>query len=761
LLAEVRQRLSSERVVTLVGTGGIGKSRLAHRLAQAERGTFRDGCWLVDLVPVTSAALVSSTVATVLGLRAESGMPDPAWTTGRVADFVADREAILVLDGCEHVREAVADLVHRLRVACPRLGILVTSRRRLGISGEVVIRVPPLTVPDPGTRVPPEGLLQFEAVSLFVDRATFARADFRLSAGNAVAIAALCTGLEGNPLAIELAAARAGSLAPHTMLEQLTDRYRLLSGGPRDAPERHRSLSACVQWDYDLCTPPERALWARMTVFTGGCEWAAARSVCAGEEVDPDDVVPILSALAERSILLAVEEPDGRARYVLPPSLAEFGRKELQRVGQVDRWRGRHLDWCAALGQELRGQWVGDRQPELLRRATRAHADIRTALDYAVTGGADRAEDGLGLVTDLDSFWVTAGLAQEARHWLEATLATGCGMPADRALAMVLLARFCGLQHDLAPARAWAAQAAAATEDSDDRAAGLLGVFNSMIAAWEGRLQAAVEESERSVGLLHRAEDRAGELLARTIHGVCLGMAGDAEAAVSAFETAIDLAGETGEMFRRSFCLTGLGEQALLRGDPEQAEELFLEALRVKAELGDRFGVAVALDCLGRAAVARDCPRRAAILLGAAGSTWDSIGMSATGNPFASRSAPFDGIRQARAQLGKQAFREEFRRGSALSEEQAVTYALDDVDPGREPARAPSPLTRRETEVAELVAEGLSNPEIATRLVISVRTAQGHVENILRKLGFTSRAMIASWVTHRRAQHDQSAPAAP
>jgi ATP/maltotriose-dependent transcriptional regulator MalT len=375
-----------------------------------------------------------------------------------------------------------------------------------------------------------------------------------------------------------------------------------------------------------------------------------------------------------------------------------------------------------------------------------------------------RAAAGLRIATDLDTFWVTAGLAQEARHWLETILATGEGAPADRALAMVLLARFCGLQHDLAPARIWAGQAAAeAGISGDDRARGLLAVFAAMIAVWDGDLEAAVEESGRALGLLRRAGDRAGELLALSIHGLCLGFAGTTDAAVSTFESAIVLAQETGETFRQAFCLAGLGEQALVRGEPERAEELFLAALRAKAQLGDRFGVAVALDSLGRAAVASGRARRGAILLGAAGSTWDAIGMRETGNPFAIRSTPSDGIRLARTQLDKRTFRAEFRRGSLLAQEQAVAYALGDsavLDEGRPPV-APSPLTRRETEVAELVAEGLSNPEIAERLVISTRTAQGHVENILRKLGFTSRAMIAAWVTHRRAQKEQPQPAPP
>ena len=738
---------------------------MARRVAEDEASVYGDGCWVVDLASVPDPALVATTVAGALGLHVEVESGHPAGTTGLVGDFVADREALLVLDGCERVREAAADLVHLLRTESPRLRILVTSRQRLGISGEVVLRVPALTVPDPREDVSPEGLRQFESVSLFVDRATLARSDFRLSSANVPAVAEICVALEGHPLALELAAARAESLTPHTMLTQLADRYRLLRHGPRDAPERHRSLEACVEWDFDLCTREQRALWSRMSVFADGCDLEAASAICTGEGMAAEDLPDHMSALVEKSIVVAGEGRDGETRYAVHGLLAEFGVRQLIRTRELDRWRGRHLDWYADLAAGFRAQGVGRRQAQLLRRTRREHANIRAALEFCVTDVAStRTETGLRIATDLDTFWVTAGLAQEARHWLETTLATGCGAAADRALAMVLVARFCGLQHDLELAQTWAAQAAAeAAVAEDDRARGLLAVFSAMIAAWGGDLDAAVEEAGTAVELLRRVDDRAGELLARYVLGLCLGFAGAVDAAVSALEDAIALARETGESFRQSFCLAGLGEQALLRGEPERAEELFLAALRAKAELGDRFGVAVALDSLARAAVAAGRASRGAVLLGAAGSMWDAIGMGETGNPFASRATPYDGIRQARAQLDKRTFRAEFRRGSALAEDQAMAYALgEDLDLDREPVPAmPSPLTRRETEVAALVAEGLSNSEIAQRLVISVRTAQGHVENILRKLGFTSRAMIASWVTHRRAQQERPQPAPP
>ena len=463
---------------------------MASRVLEDERSTYRDGCWLVDLAAVPGPALVATTVAGVLGLHVDVESGHSAGTSGLVADFVADREALLVLDGCEHVREAAADLVHRLRLESPRLRILVTSRQRLGISGEVVLRVPPLTLPDPGADMTPEGLPQFEAVSLFVDRAMLAGPDFRLSSTNARAVAEVCVALEGNPLALELAAARIESLTPHTMLTQLADRYRLLSRGPRDVPERHRSLEACVHWDFDLCTPQEQALWSRLSVFAGGCDLETATAVCAGDGVDPDHILDLLSALVEKSVVVTEEGSDGGTRYTLPESLAEFGRQQLRREGQLDLWRGRHLDRCA----EPRGRVpaaVGGR-PAGRAAASGAHGARQHPGGVGVLRRGWRlgpGRTGLRIATDLDTFWVTAGMAQEARHWLETALASGAGSPADRALAMVLLARFCGFS-TTSPGRAWAAQAAAIAGDSDDRAHGLLGVFGAMIAAWDGDAEA-------------------------------------------------------------------------------------------------------------------------------------------------------------------------------------------------------------------------------------------------------------------------------
>jgi predicted ATPase/DNA-binding CsgD family transcriptional regulator len=736
----------------------VGKTRLALQVLEDERRGFPDGAWVAYLADLADPNLLEPTIASAVGLRSHTATPATFLT-----DFLADRRALLVLDGCERVVPVVADAVVRLREACPELRIVATSRQRLGVSGEAVVLVPPLTTPDPATPHTADALTHIEAVALFVDRARLASSDFELTEENAQAVAELCAALEGIPLALELAAARIGILSPQEMVRQLADRFRLLDQGYRDAPDRHQSLRSCVEWSYELCTASEQTMWCRLSALPGGCDLAGATAVCVGDGIDAGDVLDLIGSLVDKSVVRASHAPDGSVRYGLLDHIAAYGRDRLRASSQLEHWRRRQAEWCADLAERFRTDWVGAHQAELLRQMRREHANVRAALEFCFADDA-MPEAGLRIATDLDYFWLTTGLADEARHWLEVGIASHGGEPAERSLAMVLAARFAGLQHDLVQARLWLDQAPVEAETADDaRTGGLLLVLTSALAVWDGDAGSAVEASGQAIPLLHEAGDVAGELLALHMSGTCHAFAGDRVGAVAAYERAVALAEQHGETFRMAYALTGLGDEALATGEAARADELFGQALRMKAALGDRMGVAVALDSLGRSATALGDGERAAILLGAAESIWDVIGMHETRNPFATASSPSEGISQARSLLGKKAFRVAFRRGSTLTDERAISYALGEALGVDQTPEEPSPLTRRETEIAELVAEGLSNPQIAKRLVISVRTAQGHVENILRKLGFTSRAMIAAWVTERRAQAEASrtVPALP
>jgi non-specific serine/threonine protein kinase len=399
----------------------------------------------------------------------------------------------------------------------------------------------------------------------------------------------------------------------------------------------------------------------------------------------------------------------------------------------------------------------GPRQPDWLRLLRPEHANLQAALGY-LTETAEGAADAVTMARKLDLYWSASGLLDEGRHWLEIALATGAGTPQERALAMGVAARYAVLQHDRDRATELVqAGTVVARTIQDSPALGLLQIPAAMLAVWAGTPTVAAEQADSAVSLLRHAPDPSDELLALFVAGVCHGFARNPVEASARHRRCITRADEVGERHMKALATTGLGEHELAAGRLDEATALFGEAIVVSRDLTDRLGLAVGLDSMGRVAVTEGRGERATLLLGAAESVWDAVGMSETGNPFAFAPTRSNGLQQARKLLGKQRFREMFRRGAQLGLEGAVTFALEtDENPDLPPSAAlePSPLTRRELEVADLVADGLSNPEIAARLVISVRTAQGHVENILRKLGFNSRSLIAAWVTQRRLAAD-------
>ena len=757
MLADVHTHLASSRLVTLVGPGGVGKTRVALRIADAARRTFPDGCWVVPLGALAEPDLLNPAVAEALGLYGADG----PWQVDVLADFLAERTALLVLDNCEQLLAEVSDLVQGLRAACPNVRFLLTSRRPLRLSGEDVLVVPPLGLPDDETVATPETIAHHEAVNLFLDRAVSARSDFRLTADNAPVVSALCRDLDGLPLAIELAAARIRALSPQEIRESLAERLSVLNLGYRDADERHQSLRACIDWSYQLCTPHEQRFWARSSVFTG-YDLAAATAVCAADDLPAGEIFDLMTALVDQSIIVAEPDAVGHTRYRMLTDIREFGLERAEKDGELHGMQERHATWCAELVAEFDAVVGGPHQADWLGLLRLERANLRSALEHFAEA-PDGADVGLVMARRLDLYWSASGLLDEARHWLEVELAGEAGTAQERGLAMALAARFAVLQNDRPAARDLlerGLEAVAATDDT--RGLGVLLVPAAMVSVWDGRPGEAADQADRAVSLLRTASDLRGELQALFFAGVCHGFAGHEVEGADRHRQCIARADDVGERHIKALAVAGLGEHELAAGRLDEAAALFREAIVLKRELGDRMGLAVGLDSLGRVAVAEGRGERAALLLGAAEGIWDVVGMSETGNPFAFAPSRSDGLQRGRKLLSKERFRELFRRGSQLDLDDMVDFALGADDDAEAPPPAPaepSPLTKRELEVADLVADGLSNPEIAERLFISVRTAQGHVENILRKLGFTSRAKIAAWVTERRLSEKGAAPA--
>ena len=696
-------------------------------------------------------------MAEALGLYGADG----PWQVDALADYIAERSALLVLDNCEHLIAAVSDLVQGLRAACPNVRFLLTSRRPLGLSGEDVLVVPPLSLPDEATVATPETIAHHEAVNLFLDRAISARSDFQLTPENAPVVSALCRDLDGLPLAIELAAARIRALSPQEIRQSLGERLSVLSLGYRDADERHQSLRACIDWSYQLCSPHEQRLWARSSVFAG-YDRGAATDVCAADDLPSGEIFDLMSALVDQSIIVAEPGAGGHTRYRMLADIRQFGLERAEKDGELHGMQERHATWCAELVSEFDAVAGGPHQPDWLRRLRLEQGNLHSALEHFAEA-PDGADAGLVMARRLDLYWSACGLLDEARHWLELELAAGAGTAQERALALALAARFAVLQNDRPSARELLDRGNEAVAAIDDpRGLGVLMVPAAMVSVWDGSPDAAADQADRAVALLRAASDLRGELMALFVAGVCHGFAGNDGVGADRHRQCIARADEVGERHMKALAVAGLGEHELAAGRLDEAAALFREAIVLKRELGDRMGMAVALDSLGRAAVAEGRGERAALLLGAAEGIWDDVGMSETGNPFAFAPSRSDGLQQARRLLNKERFRELFRRGSQLGLDDMVDFALGADDAAVAPSAAPvepSPLTKRELEVSDLVADGLSNPEIAERLFISVRTAQGHVENILRKLGFTSRAKIAAWVTERRLTEKAQAPA--
>jgi predicted ATPase len=406
---ELKRMLTAARLVTLTGSGGVGKTRLALRVATDLRRAFGDGVWLVELDKIHDPALVVHTIATTLGVRGESGR----CALAVLREALADRQVLLVLDNCEHLLAACADVADALLRTCPDLRILTASREPLGVVGETTMLVPPMSVPDP--RRPPtlRAMAQYEAVNLFTARARSAVSGFELTADNYRAVAAICHQLDGLPLAIELASVRLRALSPKQVLDRLNDRFRLLSRGSRGLPDRQQTLLASIDCSYHLCTVAERTLWPRLSVFVDGFEIDAAEGICAGDGIPADEVVGLVAALVEKSIVLR----DG-AWYAMLSAIGEYGQARLRDCGEYPRLRRRHRDWYEALLHRADTEWISTRQVYWLVRLEREHPNLRAALDFCLSEPGE-AQAALRIAVALPGvYWWARGLPGYGRHWL-------------------------------------------------------------------------------------------------------------------------------------------------------------------------------------------------------------------------------------------------------------------------------------------------------------------------------------------------------
>ena len=741
-LAAVRRNLlGAERLTTLTGPGGIGKTWLAHAALAEVRRAFPDGAYVARLGDLEEPRQLGRLVAESMGLQPQEGHLD----VSALVPLVTDRHALLLLDRCEHLVPECSRLVAGLLHGCPSMHVLATSRQPLGVTGEQVIAVPPLAVPDDPTP-DPVSALACDAVAFFVERAIAVLPSFRLTEDNVEAVAAICATLDGNPLAIELAAARTSLLAPEAILGRLENRYRLLTKGPPEPAPQLPSLRASVDVSWELCTNLERLLWARLSVFPADFELDAVEEVCSGDGIVEAEILDLVDALLEKSVLVRDADPTA-VRYRMPETLRAYGAERLG-SDEFRRWSERNSAWVERFVVRAGREWFGPSQKSHLNRLRREQTNVLAVLDRA-TEEPSRASQALRMILALERWWVVSGRITEARRWLAAATDHATSASELRARALALGAWFATVQGDLVEAHRLLEEASTYRELSSPAA------LSSLARACGGLSLARGEFEAAATSFLHAVELAMGEgndsVAAEgwLLLGLTRSLAGrddDAELSLRRCLTLSERAGE-GELRAYALALQSLG--ALRRDQVSTALRLAREGMRTEVAAGDWFGAALLLEVLAWVALADDDTARTATLLGAAEGIWSKSG----GPPASIGPVAVDRenrLAAARAALGRREYRRYAARGAALRWKEVVRYAMDDdLMPRQQQTATTVPLTPRELAVANLIAEGMSNREIAAALGISLRTVQGHVEKILHKLGFGSRAQVAAWVAQR------------
>jgi non-specific serine/threonine protein kinase len=751
-LAQARRLLVEARLVTLTGVGGVGKTRLALRLADEVRRTFQHGVRLVELAEVEEPESLVEKVGSVLGVDSAPG-EDPLVA---LRGFVADRRLLLVLDNCEHLVEACAVLVGALLSSSEGLRVLCTSRQPLGIAGEHTFAVPSLDVPEPARRLPASALDQYDAVSLFVARATAILPNFSITEDNAPAVVRLCQQLDGIPLAIELAAARLRAFSVQQILERLGDRYRLLTAGNRIALPRQRTLRALVDWSFGLCSPAECTLWARLSVFSGGFDLESAEAVCSGDGVPADEVFDLLAGLVDKSVVVR-GDVRGRVRYRMLETIRQYGRDRLIESRDEETLRRRHRDWFALLAEQAEAGWLGPQQVAFTERTDVENANLRLALEFCLAEPGD-GQTALRLAASLCNYRRACGSLSEGRRWLDRVLARAPEPTPARAKALWVQAWLVLLQGDLDTGRSLLAECRTVAERVDDRSAlAHVTQFTGLAEVFAGRFEAGM--ALLGEAMLRYAElddsDAATLVFGQLTMARCFAVDEQAPEAVRVCLQYVDPV-DSPEPYAYV-----LWYQAILRfrlGRVAEATASVDRALRVRPVPRDTWLVALCLETLAWCTSVDGAPARAATLLGAAEATRRSMGSALAGLPYLA--VPHEEcVLRIRRRLGDGDYEDAYVAGVELGPDAAVEFARGGAPASHRAGPVTpddDPLTRREREIADLVARGMSNKEIAATLVIAQRTAETHVEHILSKLGFNRRAQIAVWAAGRR-DHDPPA----
>jgi predicted ATPase/DNA-binding CsgD family transcriptional regulator len=805
-LAELRSLVAGgSRLLTIAGPGGIGKSRLALQVAADALDGAGDGVWLVELAPVADPELVARTAAAVLEVREELGRP----MLDTLAEAVGDRRLLVVLDNAEHVLGAAAKLADALMRSCPRACLLVTSREPLGISGERIFRVPPLPVPPADLAVSSQ-LAAFESVQLFTERAAMRRRGFVLDEDNAAAVAAVCARLDGIPLALELAAARLGSLSVSEISSRLDQRLRLLTGGSRTALPRHQTLRALIDWSYDLLNPDEQIVLDRLSVFAGGWTLEAAEAVTAAGDTGEWQVLDRLSALVDKSLVQA-DETRGSSRYRLLETVRHYAAERLARRpgSELGETCAAHRDYYLALVETADTHLRGPDEATWLDRLEAEFDNVRAALAFSLAD-PDSAEPGLRLAAGLHRFCIMRGHGGEVVEALNVLLERpGARMPtrararaltvgchlldyfgddpappsmvsealkiarglADNAVAADALAQLCWLSFEHGDLPAALAQIDEAVGLA--RAAGeprLVAYILGRRAVFEseaGDLDGAFADNQEALALSRAAGDNYRLAITLANLGFDEHAAGELGAARAHLQEASTLADDHGYQNMSTGLRQNLGVVDLMDADPGSARRHFLDSLDTARLTGVKAYVHAALLGLALAAGADGDPTIAATLHGGADESYEQAGRGFEAIEAGLRARDHARLR---ATLGDAAFEAAYTRGRKLSQADAIALATAAAEPdtAAEPTRTVTvgqpaadglsePLSMKEREIVALLAGGATDAQIAERLFLSVNTVRSHLERIRDKSGARRRPELVRYAI--QAGIDPVAPA--
>jgi predicted ATPase/DNA-binding CsgD family transcriptional regulator len=744
--------LGTARLLTLVGPGGVGKTRLAQRVMRQAASMFEDGVVFVELDTLANPALLPQVVATELGLRDVSTEP-----RRQLLSFLRTKSMLIVLDNCEHLADACRELVGAIVQATTRVHFLATSQHVLGVGGEQLLPIRPLPVADQCRADHAD-----DAVTLFAHRATSVEPNFTVNDENRESVVGICARLDGIPLAIELVVPWLRVLSAGDVLTRLDDTFHLLTSEATTRPSRQQTLTAAIDWSFALCEPDEQALWARASVFAGEFTLDAAIAVCTDARIPPESLLPLLAGLVDKSVLVRVGTT-GATRLRMLYTLRQYGLRLLAESGDERVVRRRHLDYCVGLVEKTEQNWFGPHQVELATEIRREHNNLRAALQFGLSD-AEGAVTAARLATKLQFYWLNCGFFGEGRRWLDRVLALD-GLPVD-------------VRHDALWVNSYAATALGESTTGQrlaDEAVAVARQANDPYLLANALLAAAGSDfirGELRLAETHYAEcidcyNEAGVvncqmILAYAAWAMVAAFGGDPAHAVGLAQTAISIAGPRGERWTSSYAHYALAMAQWQMGYPAEAALHAATSIRIKAQFNDVLGLSMLVELLAWIAESSGSAEQAAELFGVAAPMWRRAGgepMLASDNWLVPH-AKFE--QQARSALGEARFDAIHTRGTAIGAnlDNAVDHVLREVlghaatqehaAPEQASDRVVGTLTSRELEVAELAASGASNKEIAKKLVISIRTAEKHVDNILKKLGLSSRAQLAAWMIHDR-----------